>query len=292
MSGDERTTMATLDGGDGGGEGGLIINTTLSLASRLNKRADLLRRIFSFHETRNPSLDYIDLRSSSNFFHKALPPPPLWTTFPCSNHATLQSLVNRLEELQGDEESRGNVPSVLFIEKGDYGGEGNFIMMKKPLSIIGAGRGMTTLVGIGLRIEGNKSAGIVEIEDLTIKGVKEDGLCADEGMKVIMRGCSVEDCEGIGVFAEGADISCDDLQVVGCGLSGVWANGTATITLSGQGTSIQRNVTNGDSDSYGLDATNSSSIHLVLPLTKEEISTDNGGSGNWGGDGTIEQVSK
>ena len=92
MSGDERTTMATLDGGDGGGEGGLIINTTLSLASRLNKRADLLRRIFSFHETRNPSLDYIDLRSSSKLFHRALhQPPPLWTSFPHSHtdHQTM-----------------------------------------------------------------------------------------------------------------------------------------------------------------------------------------------------------
>ena len=47
------TTTATLegDGGVGGGEGGgLVINTALSLASRLNQRADLLRRIFSFHK--------------------------------------------------------------------------------------------------------------------------------------------------------------------------------------------------------------------------------------------------
>ena len=45
------TTTATLkDGGDGGEEGGLVINTTPSLASRLNQRADLLRRIFSFHK--------------------------------------------------------------------------------------------------------------------------------------------------------------------------------------------------------------------------------------------------
>jgi len=34
----------------------------------------------------------------------------------------------------------------------------------------------------------------------------------------------------------------------------------------------------------------SSSIHLIHPLMKEQISTDNGGGGNWGGEGTIVQV--
>ena len=167
--------------------------------------------------------------------------------------------------------------------------------MKKPLSIYGAGRGMTTLVGVGLMIEGNKSDGIVEIEELTIK--TRNGLFAYDGMNVIMRGCSVEDCQGTGVYAYEADISCDDLQVIGCGKSGVCALENATITLSGQGTSIQRNVTTGKSWNYGLVAyASSSSIHLVHPLTKEEISTDNGGGRNWSGDkswhGTIEQIFK
>ena len=135
--------------------------------------------------------------------------------------------------------------------------------------------------------------GIVEIEDLTIKGGEENGLYAHNGMKVIMRGCSIEDCQGEGVSANGADISCDDLQVVGCGCSGVVAYSNATITLSGQGTSIQGNVTQGSSGSYGLKAYRSSSnIHLVHPLTKKKISTNNGGGGNWGGDGYIEQISK
>ena len=174
--------------------------------------------------------------------------------------------------------------------------------MKKPLSIIGAGCGKTTLVGVGLKIEGNTSDGIVEIENLKIKGGGGCGLYAYYGMKVIMRGCTVEDCQRNGVYADGADISCDDLQVVGCGKSGVYAWENATITLSGQGTTIQRNVKYGYSNSYGLDAWSStSSIHLVHPLTKEQISTNNGSyanagipfcGGNWGGSGTIEQVSK
>ena len=152
---------------------------------------------------------------------------------------------------------------------------------------------MTTLVEFGLCIRGKKSEGIVEIEDLTIKGAKRTGLGAYQGMKVIMRGCTVAACGSSGVVASGADITCDDLQVIGCGESGVCALGNATITLSGQGTSIQGNGTKGRSDDYGLDAYSSStSILFVHPLTKEQISTDNRGGRNWGGDGTIKQISK
>ena len=115
------------------------------------------------------------------------------------------------------------------------------------------------------------------------------GLYANEGMNVIMRGCSIEEFQVQGVVASFADISCDDLQVVGCGQSGVWAV-HSTITLSGQGTTIQGNGTKGKSSYYGLQAYYSSTIHLVHPLTKEEISTNNGGGRNWGGPGTIKQV--
>ena len=263
-----------------------------SIALRLiNQRPHLIRRIFSFHETTNPK-DYINIRSSSKLFHRALPPPPLWTSFPCSNHATLQSLVDRLEELQGDEESSGNVPSVLFIEEGEHGGGGR-VTMKKPLSMYGAGRGETTLSGVGLYIEGNKSDGIVEIQDLKIKGGEGNGLVAYRGMKVIMRGCTIEECGWNGVWAWGADITCDDLQVIGCGESGVCVYDNATITLSGHGTSIQGNVTKGSSYSYGLKArSSSSSIHLIHPLTKKKISKNNRGGRNWGGEGTIKQISK
>ena len=121
-----------------------------------------------------------------------------------------------------------------------------------------------------------------------------------------MRGVSVVECQNYGVYAEGTNISCDDLQVIGCGRSGVVAGNHVTITLSGQGTKIQGNVTLGLSRYYGLETnssyqkfsnfgSSSSKIALFAPLTKEQISTHNGGGGNWGvsfGKGTIEQVSK
>ena len=174
------------------------------------------------------------------------------------------------------------------VEKGDLDWQGYFLL-DKSTKIIGQGRGLTAVVGVGLSIEGNKSDGIVEIQDLKIKGGEREGLVAFEGMKVIMKGCTIEDCGGSGVYAYEADISCDDLQVIGCGRSGVRAGSNATITLSGQSTSIQGNGTEGYSNSYGLEAYFSdSSIHLIHPLTKEQISTDNCRGRNWGGSGTIE----
>ena len=219
--------------------------------------------------------------------------------------------MNHLERLRGDGWKRdssgligqsqgeyGNYPSLLFIEEGEYeleqlgrnmGGDGNSVLVKIPLLIYGAGREKTTLVGVGLKIQGNKSNGksngIVEIGDLKIWGNKGFGLYAYQGMNVRMSGISVEECQGNGVEAYGADISCDDLQVVGCGESGVRASHNATITLSGQGTSVQGNNVVGRNwsihhDTYGLEAHNQSilisSIHLVHPLTKEQISTNNG----------------
>ena len=120
---------------------------------------------------------------------------------------------------------------VWRVEKGDLDKYGNFVL-DKPTKISGQGCGMTTLVGFGLKIKGNKSDGIVEIDNLKIKGGGGCGLGANEGMKVIMRGCTVEECQMDGVYAYEADISCDDLQVVGCGESGVCASINSTITLS------------------------------------------------------------
>mgnify|MGYP003706627295 CR=1 FL=1 len=279
------------------------VEITPSLAARLlsHRRAtSLLRRIFVFHETMNPQ-EIIQLRSSSKLLRNVLRPPPLWTSFPNSNHATLQSLLDRLGELRGKEEASGSskeesssssssVPSLVLIDEGEYVG-GN-VVIKYPVSIIGQGREKTTL-SFGLKIQGKKREGdVVIVDSLKIKECHRDGVRAYEGMDVVMRRCTMEKCPGIGVYAYNAHVSCDDLQVVGCGWSGVDAYNNSTVKLSGEDTSIRGNCTKGRSDDYGLDASSDSKIQLVSPLTKEKISTSNGGGGNWGGDGTIEEVSQ
>ena len=78
--------------------------------------------------------------------------------------------------------------------------------------------------------------------------------------------------------------------------SGVFVGRVGLITMNGSGTSIHNNVTGGSSNRYGLNVNNSDysdgSIRFVSPLTKESVSINNGGGGNYGGEGTIETITQ
>ena len=180
---------------------------------------------------------------------------------------------------------------VYSVEKEDL--EYGYFVLETPIAIIGQGREKTTL-SFGLSIQGKKREGdVVIVDSLKIKECQRSGLVAYEGMDVVMRRCTVEKCPWWGVAAYNAHVSCDDLQVVGCGESGVVAFDNSTVKLSGQDTSIRGNCTYGVSSNYGLEAsTSDSKFQLVSLLTKEKISTSNGGGGNWGGYGTIRTVSQ
>jgi hypothetical protein len=67
----------------------------------------------------------------------------------------------------------------------------------------------------------------------------------------------------------------------------VYACTGASITLIGAKTTVHHNCTRENSDVYyGLQVCGSSStIQLIPPLTKEELSFDNGGGHNWGAEG-------
>ena len=106
----------------------------------------------------------------------------------------------------------------------------------------------------------------------------------------------------IGVFAEGTGVvgRCTDVEVRQC-TWGVTASDGGSVTLIGAKTTVHHNdqgLTIGDDSSEG----DSSTIHLVYPLTKEQVSIDNGEwvewveggdpGGNWGTeyDGDINQI--
>jgi len=124
--------------------------------------------------------------------------------------------------------------------------------------------------------------GNCHLQHLTLRQAKECGVYGWSSFT--MDDVLVEQCNLSGVYAYGTGVvgRCTNVEVRQCGWSGVAANDGASITLIGAKTTVHHNCTKGNSILYGLDVYGSSStIQLVSPLTKEEVSKDNGGGGNW-----------
>ena len=100
-------------------------------------------------------------------------------------------------------------------------------------------------------------------------------------------------CGGSGVVAwntKGRLINCVITQ---CGWSGIGCGSNALIELEGDQTKVDGNSTSGNSNTYGLRTYDTSSIiHLLFPLTKESVSTNNHNGQNYGSHngGTIETI--
>ena len=168
------------------------------------------------------------------------------------------------------------------------------LSIEHPINIIGAGRDQTFVKGYGFRIEGEKEEGKnVALKDMTISETSESGVVGMYGLSWLCDSLTITQCGECGVSAwntKGRLINCVITQ---CGKSGIYCGPKALIELEGDLTKVDGNVTSGDSFYYGLFTYHTSSIiHLLLPLTKESVSTNNGGDGNYGGRGrgTIKTV--
>ena len=129
---------------------------------------------------------------------------------------------------------------------------------------------------------------------MTVSGASDYGLFASNGLSFLCKEMTFTQCGYSGVFAyntKGRLINCVITQ---CANSGILCDENVLIELEGDQTKIDGNVTSGDSDYYGLDPSYPSSrIHLLFPLTKESVSTNNHGGRNYGShlnSGTIETV--
>ena len=172
----------------------------------------------------------------------------------------------------------------LYLTKGTH------IMTKElyidyPINIIGAGRDQTFVKGCGFESRGKKEEGKnVVLKDMTISETSGHGVVALNGsLSWLCDSLTITQCGRSGVWAydtKGRLINCVITQ---CGVSGVSCYKNALIELEGDQTKVDGN------GEYGLFTLTESIIHLLFPLTKESVSTNNGGS-NYGGRGTIETV--
>jgi len=172
----------------------------------------------------------------------------------------------------------------IFLENGVHDEQGEVVVIDSPITIIGASKEGCTIIG-GLQMAG-KEEDDVKVKNLTISQPKRNGIYGDEGMSFHLFNLHIEKSGEEGVYVDGTKRNTmSNCQVSHSKEMGVYVY-DGLITMNGSGTSIHNNVTGGSSDEYGLFTSSDSSIHLVSPLTLESI-TNNGGGGNYGGDGEI-----
>jgi len=121
--------------------------------------------------------------------------------------------------------------------------------------------------------------GICHLQHLTLHKAKLHGVLGWSSFT--MKAVLVEKCRWQGVFVIGTGVvgRCTNVEVRECGRNGVRAFDGASITLIGPKTTVHNNCTEKNIICYGLKAL-SGTIKLVS-LTKNQVSYDNEGGGNW-----------
>jgi hypothetical protein len=260
---------------------------------------DLVRWTAIFSYLHFNEFDRLSVRNLCRLFHTVLPGPTcagVYTIFPHPNHASLRSLMSRLNEMARVE---GINVEHLFLANGvhviedeydeDWEQDCNIVNINLPISIIGESREHCIVMG-GLFMNGNEEQD-VNVSNLTLRDSKGSGVCGYDGASFHLDNVSVENSEEFGVVVDGSKRSTmKNCNVSHSKYSGLVVANDGLMTIDGNGTTIHHNCTNESSYSYGLEADSSCSIHLASSLTIETISKNNGGGGNHGGQGTIKTI--
>jgi hypothetical protein len=209
---------------------------------------------------------------------------PLFVPVDCN---TLQEAVDRMH---GNDRL-----TTIVVGQGEHQIDGDYLAIPSAMNIVGdpgVAKEKIVVVG-GVKFNGGIQ-GNCHLQHLTLRQAKKCGVRGC-GSSFTMEDVLVEQCGQYGVWASGTGVvgRCTDVEVRQCGWSGVLAYNGASITLIGAKTTVHHNCTKGVSDEYGLLVSGSSAtIQLVSPLTKEQVSLDNGAGGNWGAEdgGDINQI--
>jgi parallel beta-helix repeat protein len=244
-------------------------------------------RIFSYSGPTEK--ETASLRRSCKLFSKALKPLPCWTPYPHPKYSSLTGLFGRIDELSRNGST--NLPKLVLIDDGIHDEGGNYVVINISISIVGESREHCVVSG-GLEMNGKKGDD-VNVSNLTLRESKNHGIHVGYyGASTHLDNVSVENSGRDGVSVRGSKRNtmknCNVSHSKGSGLDVV--NG-GLMTIDGNATTVHRNGTRGRRDDYGLYACvfSSSSIHLVSPLTKEMISTNNYRDRNYSGN-TIQTI--
>ena len=176
-----------------------------------------------------------------------------------------------------------NCVKLILLKEGTYDLK-EVLIIACPISIHGAGQNKSIIQGKGILIKGLKrEKKRVNMQGMTIKGSSGFGLYANNGLSFLCKDMTFTQCGGDGVHLENTKGRLINCVITQCGHSGIHCGSNALIEMEGSQIKVDGNGTSGYDDF-------SSIIHLLFPLTKESVSTNNHGAGNYGGVGTIQTV--
>jgi hypothetical protein len=183
----------------------------------------------------------------------------------------------------------------LYLLDGVHDENGERVTIDFALKVVGQNKD-DVKIRAGLEIRGKKEEDVF-FSDCTVTGANGAGVFGNQGASMHLKNVCVEKCGDHGVCVKSTlRNTMTDCNVNNNGRSGVLSYkqrgcefSDGCMIIDGSATTIHHNVTGGDSGHYGLTTADSSSIHLKS-LTKESISTNNGGGGNYGGKGTIKTI--
>ena len=184
--------------------------------------------------------------------------------------------------------------TTIVLGEGEHNIDSDFLMIESAMNIVGdPGVPKEKIMVVGGVYFNGGILGNGHLQHLTLRQARGNGVIGDSSFT--MEDVLVEQCGGCGVVASGTGVvgRCTNVKVRQCGYSGVVAYNGASITLIGAETTVHHNCTKRISDQCGLAVHGSfSTIQLVFPLTREQVSINNGGGGNWGasGGGAINQI--
>jgi hypothetical protein len=215
--------------------------------------------------------------------------------------------MNRCKELYDEDPTKA--PTIIFIKEGEHEVQGYedeykdeygetqhehlpYLLIQYAMKIIGAGRDKTFLTNGGFMITGTKEEGKnVALKEMTLQEASDSGIFAENGLSFLCKDMTFTQCGSDGVQASNTKGRLINCVITQCAGSGIVCISNALIELEGDQTKVDGNNTDVDGNSFGLETIyTSSKIHLLFPLTKESVSTNNGGLGNYGGSGTIKTV--
>ena len=187
---------------------------------------------------------------------------------------TLQEAVDRVHE-----NARF---TTIIVGQGTHLCIAEYIVIPSAMRIVGDPDVSKEDIVIGAGIFFMEQIGMCHLQHLTLRRAKKYGVLGQSSFT--MEDVLVEWCRSLGVFAHGTGVVCrfTDVEVRHCKGSGVLASQGASITLIGGNTKVHHNCTSGSSNDYGLVVCNVSSTIQLVSLTKDIVSTYNGGGGNWG----------